>query len=31
MQILIAEDETQIADSLKKNFTDEGHSATIAC
>lgn len=30
MQILIAEDEAQIADSLKKNFNDEGHSATIA-
>lgn len=29
MQILIAEDETQIAESLKKNFSDEGHSATI--
>jgi len=30
MHILIAEDETQIAESLKKNFSDEGHSATIA-
>lgn len=30
MQVLIAEDEKQIADSLKKNFTDEGHSAVVA-
>lgn len=30
MQILIAEDEIQIAESLKKNFTDEGHDAFIA-
>lgn len=30
MVILIAEDEKQIADSLKKNFSDEGHKAVIA-
>ncbi len=30
MNILIAEDEAQIAESLKKNFNDEGHSASIA-
>jgi DNA-binding response OmpR family regulator len=30
MHILIAEDEAQIAESLKKNFNDEGHSASIA-
>ncbi len=30
MRILIAEDEKQIANSLKKNFADEGHSAEIA-
>ncbi len=30
MEILIAEDEAQIADSLKKNFTDEGHNSIIA-
>lgn len=31
MQILIAEDEQQIAESLKKNFRDEGFNAMIAC
>ncbi|MFN3872360.1 MAG: response regulator transcription factor [Ignavibacterium sp.] len=31
MQILIAEDEQQIAESLKKNFRDEGYNAMIAC
>lgn len=31
MQILIAEDEQQIAEALKKNFRDEGHNAMIAC
>lgn len=31
MQILIAEDELQIAESLKKNFRDEGLNAMIAC
>jgi len=30
MQILIAEDEKQIAESLKKNFSDEGYNAVIA-
>lgn len=30
MRILIAEDEVQIAESLKKNFIDEGHSVSIA-
>lgn len=30
MTILIAEDEPQIADSLKKNFMAEGHEAVIA-
>ncbi|MFO7446089.1 MAG: response regulator transcription factor [Ignavibacteriaceae bacterium] len=30
MEILIAEDEQQIADTLKKNFLDEGHHAIIA-
>lgn len=30
MEILIAEDEKQIADSLKKNFFEEGHRAIIA-
>ncbi len=30
MEILIAEDERQIADSLKKNFSDEGHNAIVA-
>lgn len=30
MDILIAEDETQIALSLKKNFSDEGHNVIIA-
>lgn len=30
MEILIAEDEKQIADSLKKNFLAEGHNAFIA-
>jgi DNA-binding response OmpR family regulator len=30
MKILIAEDETQIAESLRKNFIDEGHRAVIA-
>ncbi len=30
MEILIAEDELQIADSLRKNFTDEGYHAVIA-
>ena len=30
MKILIAEDETTIANSLKKNFADEGHDALIA-
>lgn len=30
MQVLIAEDEKQIADSLKKNFGDEGHIAVVA-
>ncbi len=29
MKILIAEDEKQIANSLKKNFADEGYSAVI--
>lgn len=29
MKILIAEDERQIANSLKKNFADEGHTAVI--
>jgi DNA-binding response OmpR family regulator len=30
MQILIAEDEKQIAESLKKNFSEEGYNAVIA-
>ncbi len=30
MKILIAEDEITIANSLKKNFADEGHNALIA-
>lgn len=30
MQILIAEDEKQIAESLKKNFSEEGSNAVIA-
>ncbi|HGJ66054.1 TPA: response regulator transcription factor [bacterium] len=30
MQILIVEDEIQIAESLKKNLRDEGHNAMIA-
>lgn len=30
MEILIAEDEIQIANSLKKNLTDEGHHVMIA-
>jgi DNA-binding response OmpR family regulator len=30
MHILIAEDENQIAESLKKNFNEEGHSVSIA-
>jgi two-component system alkaline phosphatase synthesis response regulator PhoP len=30
MQILIAEDERQIAESLKKNFSEEGYNAVIA-
>jgi two-component system alkaline phosphatase synthesis response regulator PhoP len=30
MELLIAEDEKQIADSLKKNFNDEGHNAIVA-
>lgn len=30
MEILIAEDEIQIAESLKKNFSDEGYNAVIA-
>lgn len=30
MHILIAEDEFEIANSLKRNFTDEGHTSVIA-
>jgi DNA-binding response OmpR family regulator len=30
MEILIAEDDQQIANSLKKNFNEEGHHVTIA-
>lgn len=30
MEILIAEDEKQIAESLKKNFSEEGYNAVIA-
>ena len=30
MEILIAEDELQIAEPLRKNFLEEGHHAMIA-
>ncbi len=31
MRILVAEDEPQLANSLKRNFEAEGHQAVIAC